>query len=79
MPLATEAMPEESSLLRVLRNGRQLELADLSRWEVDPGDSTITALWLPTNRLTIEEADGVYRITNLDTSQPDVVSAKRVF
>jgi hypothetical protein len=71
--------PREASLLRVLRNGQQLELTDFSRWEVEPGVSTITLLWLPTNRLQIDEIDGEYQITNLDTSQPDTVRARQIF
>ena len=76
-------MSEEVSLWKVLRNGRQLELGDLSQWEIDIGDSTKTLIWTPTARLKIDEVEDdklfPHRITNLDTSEPDVVRARCVF
>ena len=60
--------------------GRLLELGDMSRYEVGPGDIPITALWLPTNRLIIEETGtGDCWITNLDTALPDKVRARKIF
>jgi hypothetical protein len=74
------AEEENASLWRVLRDGCELELGDLSRWEVAPGDSTITVLWLPTNRLKIEYTGaGDSWITNLDTATPDKVRARKIF
>jgi len=71
---------ENASLLRVRVDGRALELGDLSRWEVDPGDSAITVLWLPTNRLKVEDTEaGDSWITNLDTATPDKVRARKIF
>jgi|RhiMetdeSRZDD1v2_1073273.scaffolds.fasta_scaffold1392569_1 hypothetical protein len=71
---------ENASLVRVRLDGRELELGDLSRWEVDPGDSTITVLWLPTNRLKVEDTEaGDSWITNLDTAGPDKVRARKIF
>ena len=64
----------------MLREGRVLELGDFSRWEVGPGDSTITVLWLPTNRLKIDDTGhGDVWITNLDTATPDKVRARKIF
>jgi len=74
-------MSDEASLLRILRHGRELELTDLSRWEIAIGDSTMTIIWTPTARLRVDEVDDdlyPFRITNLDTSQPDVVRARKI-
>ena len=74
-------MSDEASLLRVLSHGRQLELTDLSRWEIAVGDSTMTIIWTPTARLSVDEVDDdlyPYTIANLDTSEPDVVRARKI-
>jgi hypothetical protein len=77
----TEFMAVENNILRVLKDGTVLELMDGSRWEIPVGNNTMTLIWLPTARVTIEENEEdemfPYRITNLDTYGPEVVRARR--
>jgi hypothetical protein len=65
-------MAIENSILRVRKGGAVLELMDGSQWEIPIGEHTMTLIWLPTARVTIEENEEdeiySYRITNLDTS-----------
>jgi hypothetical protein len=75
-------MTVANSILRVCKNGTVLELLDGSQWEIPVGDNTKTLIWLPTARVTIEENEEdesyPYCVTNLDTSGPEVVRARRI-
>jgi hypothetical protein len=62
-------MAKQGSVLSVSRNGLQLTLTDGSRWDIAVGDHTLTLIWTPTARVTIEDSPEdelyPYRITNL--------------
>lgn len=75
-------MAMDNSILHVRKNGTVLELMDGSQWGIPVGDNTMTLIWLPTARVTIEENEEdesyPYRITNLDTYGPEVVRARKI-
>lgn len=71
----------EYFILKVAKNGLTITLNDGSRWEISAGDSTKTICWYETMHIQIteEEDDTLYpfRLTNLNTSTPDVVKARK--
>jgi len=73
---------KEYSILKVTKNGLKVTLFDGSRWQINEGDSTMSICWYPTMRVCIsEDLDDKlypYRLTNIDTSSPDVVKARRI-
>lgn len=74
-------MDQTHTLLEVEDDGIALVMSDGSQWEVAVGDNTITIIWLPTGRLHIEKSQDPlypYLITNLDTSGPDKIRARRL-
>ena len=68
----------ETSVLEVKNNGLTVHLMDGSRWSVNSGDSTKTALWYPSQRISIEETNEGFILTNLDTAIPDKVLVSRI-
>ena len=73
-------MTQESTIRSVRKDGLGLQLMDGSRWEIALEDITTFATWYPSSRVSIDEEPDderyPYRITNLNTSTPDVVRAK---
>ena len=71
----------EYSVMKIGENGSSVILQDGSRWQISEGDSTKTICWYPTMRVLISEdlndKSYPYRLTNIDTSGPDVVRARR--
>jgi len=72
--------PRESFITKIGKMGSPITLGDGSRWNISIGDSTKTICWYETMRVTVDESpedDHIYpyRMTNLDTSGPDVVRA----
>lgn len=74
---------ESASVRHVLAvddDGLKVTLDDGSMWSVSPGYNTMSILWYPTMRVRIARVgEGAYpfTLTNLDTSGPDVVAARR--
>jgi len=69
----------ETSILEIKEDGFEVSLMDGSNWSVNPGDSTKTICWYPTQRIKIKEnSDGTFTLTNLDTAAPDKVRASRI-
>ena len=70
----------ESIISSIRNDGMGLQLIDGSRWEIAVRDHTIVLAWYPSARVDLaEEPDDEsypYRITNLDSSTPDVVRAR---
>ena len=73
-------MTKEGIIGSIRKDGLGLQLIDGSRWEIALEDITIFATWYASARVTIDEEPDderyPYRITNLETSTPDVVRAK---
>jgi len=69
----------KTSVLEVNEDGLKISLMDGSSWSVNPGDSTKTICWYPTQRIKIKEnSDGTCTLTNLDTAAPDKIRASRI-
>ena len=71
-------MSSEPRIIETLEDGLLIRLSDGSRWAINPGDLSKTALWYETQRVVVKEIDGpVYRyvLVNLDTSAPDEAKA----
>lgn len=72
---------KEYSILKVAKNGLTVKLNDGSRWEISVGDSTKTSCWYETMHIQItedsEDTQYSFRLTNLNTSTPDVVRARK--
>jgi hypothetical protein len=68
----------EHHIVNVRKYGMVVQLDDGSQWDIPPGDSTLAACWYATQRVVVEESENnpyPYKLTNLDTSTPDVVKA----
>jgi hypothetical protein len=68
----------EHHIANVRKYGMVVRLDDGSEWDVPPGDSTIAACWYETQRVVVEESEHdlyPYKLTNLNTSTPDVIKA----
>jgi hypothetical protein len=73
-------MKQTHSLQKVYADGTMLHMIDGSKWEVSIGDNTKALLWHPEARLNIDETGHAlfpFIITNLDTSGPDSVRARK--
>ena len=72
----------DASVMEIRNGGLEVVLSDLSEWDINPGDSTKTACWYPTQRITLErsETEGFYSyiLTNLDTATPDKARARKI-
>ena len=65
--------------MEVRRDGQIVVLDDVSRWVIQPGDSTKTVCWYPSQRILVKENDSEiypYRLKNLDTSSEEEVEAQ---
>lgn len=72
---------KEYTIRNVAKNGLTVTLDDGSKWQISYGDSTKTSCWYETMHIKISEdlEDEAYpfRLTNLNTSEPDIVRATR--
>jgi len=71
----------EYTIMKVGKNGFSVMLDDGSQWQIDSCDNTKVACWYETMRIKISEdfEDETYpfQLTNLNTSEPDIVRARR--
>ena len=71
-----------ATILEITEYGEEVTLMDGSKWTINPGDTSKTSIWYPTQRIKIEEnKNDIYSHTliNLDTAAPDKAKASRVF
>ena len=72
---------KELTITSISKDFYTVKLSDGSRWRVKDGDLSKTTTWYPTQRIVVEKNKSpdnhvyLYKLTNLDTSEPDVAEA----
>lgn len=73
-------MSEENYiLLKEADDQGKIELLDGSKWEVNPGDISISCLWVPTTRIQVQEHDdSVYGYVLVSLEDNSKVRARKI-
>ena len=77
MPEDEYSVVGEHSVRKVHPYGLSVTLDDGSVWDIQPGPSTRVCLWYEQQRIQVESNGTQFRLTNLYTSGPDTVPARR--
>ena len=69
----------ETNIMEINIDELEISLMDGSTWTlVNVGDISKVAIWYPTQRIKIEENNGQYALTNLDTYEQDKIKVSRI-
>jgi hypothetical protein len=68
-----------TNIIKINTNKLQISLMDGSVWMlVNVGDITKISIWYPPQRVEVEDDNGEYVLTNLDTYGPEKVRVARI-
>jgi hypothetical protein len=69
----------EINIVKININKMQISLMDGSLWRlVNAGDISTISIWYPPQRVEVEDEDGQFIMTNLETFAPDKVRVSRL-
>jgi len=69
----------ETNIIEIDIDNLQISLMDGSVWTLaNVGDISKVAIWYPSQRIILEEKNGNFIMTNLDTYEQDKVKVSRI-
>ena len=69
----------ETNIMEINVDDLQISLMDGSVWTLgNVGDISKVAIWYPPQRIKLEEKNGKFTMTNLDTYEQDKIKVSRI-